>query len=436
MQEKANGKELELHSAVIYTYDSMEDADRALTSIIVRMVDPIDGDSLKKAVEAVSERYSYLNLKRVKRDEKIVYVRRDGGIPCVNQKGGIAIGSKELDGALVAFTYAENEILLEAFHGLMDGYGMNEILRTLVYYYCTARYGVELAVPAAKKVGDKIAEDEYVDILNEPVPGVDYGQLMAMGMGAEGFGMPQNIASIPEQKIEDFQCVHIGISLPQLLKITKESGHSVATLLTAVFNRALLDTYPELEGNIVASQAVSARKAYNGAGTLQNCTAGISLVADDRLKQLDVLSQGPILKTQLQMATKPEALAMQIMMMHQAGTQLEAQPTIAMKVGFLRQAMSHMLASWTYKMSYAGKLNFGEADKYVENVFTMQDNTGDRVTMQIMATDRELCMSYIQDFQNEALMNRFMAILNDMGIPTEVKAVCGKCGSYVKGFEE
>jgi len=63
---------------------------------------------------------------------------------------------------------------MDVCHAMADGTGAYEILRTLLYYYCTERYGITLKEDGIRLAGDPIPEEEWVDPVEKaadlPVP--------------------------------------------------------------------------------------------------------------------------------------------------------------------------------------------------------------------------------------------------------------------------
>ena len=476
--ENGTGSEgkIQLPSAVMYTYDALRNTNRALSAIMLRMKEEVDAECAKKAVKAVSERYSFLNLKRVRDGERIAYVRQTVPIPCMHKKGTFVLGGKNLKGSLMAFAYYGDEVVFEAFHAVMDGYGMIEMLRTFIYYYCVYRYGEEPEMPGVRKLGDVLPQDEYEDILSKPMPGVELPPMspippvgMVPNISGEAAinitgGIPQNISveamknipggipqGFPAQRRKfaviselgytrcaenEFRNLFISVSLKELLETAKQHNHSVTTLLTAVFNKAICDLHPEIQEEIRTSLAVSVRPAYHGSRTLQNGAAGIYLVSDGKLRERDVLEQGTDLRAQLAEETKPQKLLPQIMFLSQAAKQVESMPLLYMKGRLLKKMLGAMRQEWTYKISYPGKMGFGEAEKFIRDVYTLQNTTSDGITMQILATEQQLCISYIQDFKEEFIVRHFVELLNELGIPSAVHESRKAGGMYVKGFQK
>ena len=71
---------------------------------------------------------------------------------------------------MLTFSWYDNWIVMDVFHGLTDGTGAYEIIRTLLYYYCSERYNVKLSSDGIRICGDIISDEEYIDPLNDLNP--------------------------------------------------------------------------------------------------------------------------------------------------------------------------------------------------------------------------------------------------------------------------
>lgn len=54
-------------------------------------------------------------------------------------------------------------MVMDVCHAMTDGTGAYEVLRTLLYYYCSEKYGVTLKEDGIRLAGDIIPEEEWVD---------------------------------------------------------------------------------------------------------------------------------------------------------------------------------------------------------------------------------------------------------------------------------
>lgn len=89
-----------------------------------------------------------------------------------------ALGTAGANFHLLAFSWKNDVIWLDFFHGLCDAAGMFPLLRTVLYYYCRLRYDDSLSSEGVRLKGDPILEEEVA----EPYPeAVDASSIQPIG---------------------------------------------------------------------------------------------------------------------------------------------------------------------------------------------------------------------------------------------------------------
>ena len=131
--------------------------------IRIRMRDLIDSDVLRHAVDSTMERYPYFRVELQKKGEQYIFAENHRPVVITNSLHGVDLNTEDSNYHMIAFCWEDNWIVLDIFHGLTDGTGAYELLRTLLYYYCSELYGVELSDEGIRLVGDEICEEEWVD---------------------------------------------------------------------------------------------------------------------------------------------------------------------------------------------------------------------------------------------------------------------------------
>jgi len=86
---------------------------------------------------------------------------------------------------MIAFHWKDNWIIMDLYHGMTDGVGAYEVLRTLLYYYCSERYHVTLDDEKIRLVGDEILEEKWLN----PVVGRDDLPTPAQAPMSEAFDL-------------------------------------------------------------------------------------------------------------------------------------------------------------------------------------------------------------------------------------------------------
>ena len=131
--------------------------------IRIRMRDLIAPDALRHAVDTTMERYPYFCVELQKKDGQYIFAENHRPVVITNSLHGVALNSEASNYHMIAFCWQDNWIILDVFHGMTDGTGAYEIVRTLLYYYCSGRYNVTLNDSGIRLAGDEISQEEWID---------------------------------------------------------------------------------------------------------------------------------------------------------------------------------------------------------------------------------------------------------------------------------
>ena len=80
----------------------------------------------------------------------------DRPVVITNSFRGVDLNSPEANYHVIAFVYEDDWLALDVFHGITDGAGSYEVLKTLLYYYCTEKYHVTLSTRSVRLEEDEI----------------------------------------------------------------------------------------------------------------------------------------------------------------------------------------------------------------------------------------------------------------------------------------
>ena len=138
--------------------------------IRIRMRDLIDRNILRHAVDMTMERYPYFCVELQKKDGRYIFAENHRPVVITNSLHGVELNSEASNYHMIAFCLQDNWIILDVFHGLTDGTGAYEVVRTLLYYYCSERYDIRLNEAGIRLAGRPIVRPNVLAI--EKLPGV------------------------------------------------------------------------------------------------------------------------------------------------------------------------------------------------------------------------------------------------------------------------
>ena len=159
-------KEYRLFSELRSLYAFTEEYRRTIRYMI-KLKDKINVASLTYAISMVQKRYPYFCVELKKDDNGFYFTKNNRNIILAERNKDILLNSEESNYHLISFQYSndDNYIIINISHALADGVAVYALIRTLLYYYTTNAYNVELPKDNIRLVGDEISEEEFVDPL-------------------------------------------------------------------------------------------------------------------------------------------------------------------------------------------------------------------------------------------------------------------------------
>jgi hypothetical protein len=123
--------------------------------IRIRLCDLIDPDVLRNAVDTTMRRYPYFCVELQERDGQYIFAENQRPVVIANSPHGVELNSKQSNFHMIAFSWWDSWMMLDVFHGITDGTGAYEVIRTLMHYYCSERYQVALSEKGVRLLGGR-----------------------------------------------------------------------------------------------------------------------------------------------------------------------------------------------------------------------------------------------------------------------------------------
>jgi len=208
--------------------------------IRIRMRDLIAPEVLRHAVDTTMSRYPYFCVELQKKDGQYIFAENHRPVVITNSLHGVDLNSEESNYHMVAFCWKDNWIILDIFHGMTDGTGAYEVVRTLLYYYCSERYHVRLNDDGIRLAGEEISLEEWID----PVEGrTDLPTPSRIEM-PEAVNL---ITSAGLEKDDRYTVYSIAISESEFMRFNLDNDGSPGTMVSLLLSRAIAKLYPAEE---------------------------------------------------------------------------------------------------------------------------------------------------------------------------------------------
>lgn len=382
--------------------------------IRMRMADRVDFAILKDAVNTTMKRYPYFCVRL--REDKGEFVFEDNPNPVVlfDSINKMELNSKNSNYHMIAFACFEDWIVMDVFHGLTDATGAYEVIRTLLYYYCSSRYNVKLSKQGILTLEDEISIEEWecpvMKVENLPTPRRADLPISLNPCIAANFPM------------EEYSTVYgIIVSENEFMKFNKENGASPGTMVSLLLSRAVAKLFPNANEIIRIILCVNQRKALHAPLAHQSLVGGAFLEYEKNLRHLSIRQQIQAYRKTVADQTTEENVLSGVASNVALTKLLLSKNTTEERTGIAEYANEMATRIGTACVSYVGKANFREAEKYIRE-FHLWSYSTIPITVQISAVNGKFTFDFIQKFHSPIYVNAFLKELEENGISYDFQA--------------
>ena len=405
-------KEYRLFSECRSLYASTEDYRRTLR-ISFRLTDKINVPSLSYAIKMIQKRYPYLCVELKKDDNGFYFIKNDRDIILTNKNKAVILNSEESNYHLISFQYSDdNYIIINMSHALADGAATYALIRTLLYYYITNALNIELSKENIRLVEDEISEEEF----NDPL--LTTKKLMQLPK----LDLNPGLNIIKENHLENqTNCIyHLVIDEKELMDYIKSIKATPNTLMALLLSKAMKKENPESKNFVRMSICVDLRKLLDAPLAHQTLVTGLIFDYDQSFANLNIEEEiKKIRETVSEFIKEPKSLFLisssyYYLMMLSKEKDINKARLIAAKN---KESMGGLVSG---VISYVGKANFGDAEKYITE-FRTETDCPSPILVEIAAVNGKFYLDYIQNFEDERYINAFKKELDNLNIKYEVK---------------
>ncbi len=382
----------------------------------VRMRDLIDPEAFRHAVDTTMQRYPYFCVELQRRDGDFYFAENHRPVVITNSLHGVELNSADSNFHMIAFCWRDNWILLDVFHGLTDGAGAYEVLRTLLYYYCSERYNVKLNDEGTRLVGDEIPEEEWVDpVLNRPdLPTPSRNE------------MPAALNLIDAAGLQDDRrntVYSIAISESEFMRFTLDNDGSPGTMVSLLLSRAIAKLYPDAEGVIRIALCVNQKKALGAPLAHQSLVGGVMLEYKDGMRDWPLERQGTIYRGMVFVQTDEEIVLKGVASNVGMNHMIISKETDAERLEVISAINALTRSLVTATVSYVGKANYKEAEQYIRDFRAWTSSASNGLLVEVSAVNGRFTLDFIQHFSSPVFVNAFLKELDDNGIVYDLQDV-------------
>lgn len=384
--------------------------------IRIRMRDLIDPDVLRRAVDTTMERYPYFCVELQKKDGRYIFAENRRPVVITHSLHGVDLNSPESNYHMIAFCWQDNWIILDVFHGMTDGTGAYEIVRTLLYYYCSGRYNVTLNDSGIRLAGDEISQEEWID----PVAGRTDLPTPPRAELSDALSLT---ASAGLDKDGRHTVYSIAISESEFMRFNLDNDGSPGTMVSLLLSRAIAKLFPAAENVIRIALCVNQRKALHAPLAHQSLVGGVMLEYKDKLRDWPLDRQATAYRGMVFAQSQEEVvlggLASSSGICRMILSKDSDQERIGV-AGYIEKLAGRIV---TATVSYVGKANYREAERYIRDFRLWTSPASNDLLIEISAVNGRFTLEFIQRFSSPVYVNAFLKELEENGIQYDLQDV-------------
>ncbi len=385
--------------------------------IRIRMRDLIDPDILRRAVDTAMERYPYFRVELQKKDGQYVFSENRRPVVITNTLHGVELNSAASNFHMIAFCRQDNWIILDVFHGMTDGTGAYEVLRTLLYYYCSERYNIQLQAEGIRLAGDEIPGEEWTD------PVMSRTDLPAPRQNEQMTDALNLIASAGLENDRRHTVYSVAISESEFMKFNLDNDGSPGTMVSLLLSRAVSKLFPDAKNTIRIALCVNQRKALHTPLAHQSLVGGAILEYKDKMRGWPLDRQATAYRGMVFAQTEEENVLMGVASIKGITELLLSKESDQERRGVAGYINALASRICTATVSYVGKANYKEAEQYIRDFRLWTSSTANGLTVEISAVNGRFTLDFLQTFSSPVFVNAFLKEPEENGIVYDLQDV-------------
>ena len=272
------------------------------------------------------------------------------------------LGTAESRGLMLYASYGEKNFTLHIFHGLSDFRGICAFMNTILKFYFHKLGQSEIKLP---EPDSRDAIPCFEDILEAGAPGDPIGMFDPK---------EHDIFTIPEEnfgkKTTMQHICEIDVPLEPLLVLSRGNESSVVPTIEAFIGRAIRKTYEVGEKIITGYTPIDLRPIFHFENS-GNSSSNFPIPYTEKMDRYDLNERSMYLRSILDIQSQPENLYMKVKYARDAIMAVaEKRLPLGIKARIITNGGRKIDREiYTYGISYAGKVRFGEEiDPHVTSV--------------------------------------------------------------------
>ena len=385
--------------------------------IRIRMRDLVDAEILRRAVDTTMQRYPYFCVELLKKEGQYVFAENHRPVVITHSLAGVELNSKESNYHMIAFCWQDNWIIMDVFHGMTDGTGAYEVVRTLLYYYCSERYNVKLKEEGIHLAGEEISPEEWEDPVvgrsDLPIPRRNEQMTDALNL----------IAAAGLEDDHRHTVYSVAVSESEFMRFSLDNDGSPGTIVALLLSRAIAKLYPEAGNIIRIALCVNERNALQAPLAHQSLVGGVMLEYKEQMRDWPLDRQATAYRGMVFAQTLEEQVLMGVASTKGINELLLSRETDQERLSVASNINALATRVVTATVSYVGKANYREVEQYIRDFRAWTSVLGEGMLIELSAVNGRFTLDFIQTFASPVFVNAFLKELDENGIVYDLQDV-------------
>lgn len=365
--------------------------------VILSLKDPVDGDILRYAVEALRERFPYFYVRPGRRGDDLIPVPNPLPMTVRNSWAPIRLNSEASGYHLAAWKYEGRRLAFELPHALTDGTGVMPYVKSVMYLYLSKAVGRAFDPSGFRLPGEKIPESET----GNPFQGLDIDGAPAPLYQKKPI---PDFFRLADEKDRDKWAYCLKLPESQVMRYCRDFDATPNVFASVMLAKAARRGDPDSQKTITVSVCVN-QKALLGNYDNYRCFAGEAVLDFPKDRALnDVTKACTIARGQMMLQAQPENCLWALRQMKQGLPPLSPDIPLA-----------------SICVSYAHSQSFGPLEPWIEEMYMMTSLSKiTDILLEITCVNHSFFFALLQPFSSDGYFRCLLEELASAGIDYEV----------------
>ena len=383
--------------------------------LVITMSDTVAHAAFSRAVEAAMERYPYFCVCARKDGESLVLEHNPRPVPVFEDGRCAVLGSEECGGHLLCFGCEGNRVIINASHFIVDGMGIDPLLKTVLYLYIKEQYGADgLNAERILLPGTSVGDAEYA----YPFPEKPFEVESALPSKKQ-----DKVYALSEDAFdgEGLYAYHLHVPQRDMMSMASPVDGSPVSFLTVMMYRAFCALDAGLELPVVAHVQHQYRQALRTPYNRHSIVSYVPVYLPKRAKRHEVEVQNTILRGQIILGSDlSEDLAAVNRILYAMPQNEDA--SLEEKKAAMRRYVEKSTEGKTFGISYVGKMDWCGLDRYVKDIhaYIGEKHTKNMMLIEVMTVGEDFTINLMQSGRGRVYLDAFIEQLKLANIPVRL----------------